>query len=108
MTKEQLFLQIHTALHTEGLQSLMIGGLKVPITLAANGCRQVYLNDLLTGNCRIVVQNEKKNSPHALRSRNGENLTWVMPLNEQGLPISGWLLIDIPVTERAKEIAEAK
>lgn len=103
LTKEQLFERVHEALHTKK-DSVMIGALSVPITTAPNGCRQVYINDVVCGNVRVMTQNENKSSPHAERARAGETLSWVIPLTEDGTPKTGWFLIDTPITTVAKGI----
>lgn len=107
LTKETLFEKVHEALHTKAT-SVAIGGLEIPITIAPNGCRQVYINDVVCGNVRIMTQNENKSSPHAERARAGETLSWVIPLNSDNAPTTGWTLIDTPITTVAKGIVSKK
>lgn len=108
LTKEQIFERAHEALHTPTAESISIGAMNVPITVAPNGCRQVHIHDIACGNVKIMAQNWKKSSPHAERARSGETLSWVIPLNEEGAPMNGWALIDTPVTTVAKGIVSRR
>lgn len=104
MTKESILEDVHKALHTPSMNSVTIGGLLVPIYVAPNGCRSCDLNDTLTGHVRVIAQNAKKSSSYAQRARNGETISWIMPLNEHNRVHGGWTSIETPVTDLAKKV----
>lgn len=86
---------IHTAIH-DGSETVVIGDKELKITLAKNGCREVVYTDMDLGKCRFMEQNKRKESEYAVRARNGETLTWVMPYNTN----KSWQLIDFKVEKK--------
>ena len=90
--------KIHTAIH-DGSDTVVIDGKPRNITVAAsNGCRNVVYTDTDLGRCIFMEQNKKKDSGYAVRARNGETLTWVIPYNKN----KAWQLIDEPVKKKKR------
>jgi len=84
--------KIHYALHATKDDKVIIEDVTYPIKMHSNGCRYINYTDTLLGKCMIMQQNKNKASSYAIRARNGETLTWVIPANGQP-----WELIETPV-----------
>lgn len=82
---------IHKALHSNRF-TLSLGTATYKIDKLANGCRSVVINE--DGNdYEYVTQNPNTKSAFAERARNGERLTWRIPI-VAGLRTTGqWVLI---------------
>ncbi len=85
--------KIHEAIHS-GADSVLIGNILFKIQKSkTNGCRYVWYQDSILGRVMIMEQNKTKSSDYALRARNGETFSWVIPDNKA----HSWVLIETPV-----------
>jgi len=82
---------IHKALHSERF-TLSLGTATYKIDKLANGCRSVIIHE--DGkDYEYVTQNPNTKSAFAQRAKNGERLTWKIPIVD-GLRTTGqWVLI---------------
>jgi hypothetical protein len=67
---------IHDAIHNEDIHKVNIPNEQgiwtdYPITLAANGCRQIIYNQI-----RFIEQNKKKSTKFAMLANEGHQITW--------------------------------
>lgn len=89
-------LAIHDAIHSSAT-SVTVSGQTLRVFVSDNGCRRC---DVIVdpwerpkGRCKLMEQNKKKPSDAARRAREGEKITWIIPLDAAGkhtAPTTGW------------------
>ncbi len=89
------YVAIHKAIHNKDVDHVTLGVVRYPILVShRNNCRYVEYHDVELGiDIQFMQQNKATKSEYAKRAKNGEALTWAIPINVQDKHLSKWMLL---------------
>lgn len=90
---KKVYIDIHKALHNKSQKTIKIGDAQFSIQTRVDGLRFVIYEDK-DGQFEIIEQNPNTRSIFADRARNGEKISWLIPMYYGYRTNKGWQVID--------------
>jgi hypothetical protein len=98
---KKVFIDIHKAIHNPNQKQLKVNGTSTEIQTTAEGLRFVKFTDTDKKDWEIVQQNPNTSSTYAKRAKEGEKISWVIPMYFNLRKQDGWKVVtdNTPVTK---------